>query len=123
MGMEIGLQRAVRAGGAAAGFESPLGQVAGHVERRGIVAARREIAAFELVGGQKIVVDLQLFFADGVRIPVAGSALDFGRLGLALAFGLRLCGRLCAPTTESPANVSAQATAHVTTIRRICPSK
>jgi hypothetical protein len=84
-GHHIRLQRAIRAAGAAARLQAPFRQVAGHIERRGIVSARWKIAAFELVGRQKIVVYLQLIFGDGVGISISGNRSGFGRL-----FGLGL---------------------------------
>ena len=61
-----------------------------HVKGRGIVAARRHVPPFQLIGGEEVIVNLQFLFGDGIRITVAGSrgGYDFGRLGLVLWSGV-----------------------------------
>ena len=63
---EVGLQRPVRVGCAAAGLQSPFGQMTGNIESRGIESARRQVATFQLIGREEVVVDLQFQFRDGV---------------------------------------------------------
>ncbi len=86
---EEGLQGTSGLLGTASRFESPLGEVAGHVERRGIETARREVAAFELVGRQKVEINLHLFFADRVHVAVDDRRTDAGLSG-EFRLGLRM---------------------------------
>src|SRR5450759_4412057 len=55
---------------AAAGLQPPLRQMACDIECRRIETARRQVSPLQLVGGQKVEVDLHLFFADRVHVAV-----------------------------------------------------
>src|ERR1700722_7049400 len=57
--------------------------MAGDIQCGSIVTARRQVAAFELIGREEIKIDLEFIFADRIRIAVRRS----GRGGLG-CFGL-----------------------------------
>ncbi len=68
------------------GLSPHSAKLAGDVKSRSVIAAGRRVPSFQLIGGKKIVVGLELVFGDGVRVAKCRrrATLDSSRFGLGL---------------------------------------